>query len=175
MIINKIVQSLAKNFSAPSEIRPTLASVFFTKNKAVATDSYKLCEIEFLNINSNKSFLINKNDLLNLKIDHKLNILTTKDWIEFKNDNQTIKTNKHKGDFIDYENYFNNDNILNIWCDVDMLIKVLQIYQKAKVKRVKMTLWTSLQPLLFEALYSEYELKANDIKQIRSLLMPIKI
>ena len=174
MIINKIVQSLAKNFSADN-IRPTLASVFFTKNKAVATDSYKLCEIEFLNINSNESFLINKNDFLNLKIDNKLNILTTENWIEFKNNNQTIKTNKHKGEFPDYEKWLTNDKNLEIWCDVDMLMKVLQVYQKAKVKRVKMTLWTSRQPLLFEAFNSEYELKANDIKQIRSLLMPIKI
>lgn len=203
MIINKIVQSLAKNFSAPSNIRPTLASVFFTKNKAVATDSFKLCEIEFLqneftqedlklaNFEYKKydeSFLINKDDFLKLKIP---NIKYTKQlnkifiWknsaneIELKSFDfekyQTTTTIEHSGKFPDYENFFQNDWTLEVWVNPDMMIQLMEIYKKAWVRNVKIILWSPLQPLMFEAHNSEDILAENDIKQIKSILMPIKL
>lgn len=204
MIINKIVQSLAKNFSAEWEIRPTLSSVFFTKNKAVATDSFKLCEIEFLqneftqedlefkNFEYKKydeSFLINKNSFLELQIpkikdSEKLNKIyiwrNLENEIEFKSfdaekEEQTIKAKQRSGQFPDYEWFFKNDWTLQIWVNVEMLDQLIQIYKDAKVSHVKMTLWTNMQPLMFEAIDSKDKLKNNDIKQIKSLLMPIKL
>lgn len=203
MIINKIVQSLAKNFSAPNNIRPILASVFFTKNKAVATDSFKLCEIEFLqneftqedlelkNFEYKKfdeSFLINKDDFLklqipNIKNTNQLNkfFIWKNNWweIELKSFDfekyQTIKTTEHGGAFPDYQEWLTNDKNLEIWINPELIIELMEVYKKAKVRTVKMILWTSLQPLLFEALNSEDELKQNDIKQIKSILMPVKI
>lgn len=203
MIINKIVQILAKNFSAPSNIRPILSSVFFTKNKAVATDSFKLCEIEFLQNEFTKqdldlkdfeykkfdeSFLINKDDFLklsipNLKNTNQLNKFFIWKWsnweIELKSFDfekyQTIKTTTHSWTFPDYESFFKNDWTLEIWVDPDMMIELMQIYKKAKVRSVKMILWNPLDPIIFEAHNSEDYLKENDIKQIKSILMPIKL
>lgn len=203
MIINKIVQSLAKNFSAPNNIRPILASVFFTKNKAVATDSYKLCEIEFLqneftqedlklaNFEYKKydeSFLINKDDFLklqipNIKNTNQLNkfFIWKNNWweIELKSFDfdkyQTIKTTEHNWKFPDYESFFQNDRTLEVWVSPDMMIELMQIYKKAWVRNVKMILWSPLQPLIFEAKDAESILAENDIKQIRSILMPIKL
>jgi len=83
MKINKVIQSLAKNCSADRNIRPTLACVYFTKNKPVATDSIKMCEIEFiknemiqdeLNMPNfeykkyDESLLISKDDILKINI-----------------------------------------------------------------------------------------------------------
>ena len=203
MIINKIVQSLAKNFSAPNNIRPTLSSVFFTKNKAVATDSFKLCEIEFLqneftqwelelkNFEYKKydeSFLINKDDFLklqipNIKHTNQLNkfFIWKNNWweIELKSFDfekyQTIKTTEHSWKFPDYESFFQNDKILEVWVNPDMMIELMQIYKKSWVRNVKIILWNPLQPLLFEAKDAESMLAENDIKQIRSILMPIKL
>ena len=197
MIINKIVQNLAKNFSAKNNIRPTLASVFFTKNKAVATDAYKLCEIEFLqneftqndlNLKDfeykkfDESFLINKDDFLKLQIPNiknplnKFFIWKNNLWeIELKKFNFTIKTTNYKGEFPDYEHFFQNDKTLEIWVNPEMMIEVMEIYKKAWVRNVKITLWTPLQPLMFEAKDSENALAENDIKQIKSILMPLKL
>ena len=203
MIINKIVQLLAKNFSAPNNIRPILASVFFTKNKAVAIDSCKLCEIEFLeneftqddlvleNFEYKKydeSFLINKDDFFklqipNIKNTNQLNkfFIWKNNWweIELKSFDfkkyQTIKTTEHKGEFPDYESFFQNDRTLEVWVNPDMMIELMQIYKKSWVRNVKMILWSPLQPLMFEAHNSEDILAENDIKQIKSILMPIKL
>jgi len=198
MIINKVIQSLAKNFSAPNNIRPTLASVFFTKNKAVATDSYKLCEIEFLqneftqedlklaNFEYKKydeSFLINKDDFLKLKIPKQLNKIfiwkNPANEIELKSFDferyQTVKITEPNWKFPDYESFFKNDWTREVWVNPDKMIQLMEIYKKAWVRNVKMILWSPLQPLIFEAHDSESILAENDIKQIRSILMPIRL
>lgn len=203
MIINKIVQLLAKNVSAKWNIRPTLASVFFTKNKAVATDSFKLCEIEFLQNEFtqkdlelkdfeykkfDESILLWKDDFLKLQVPNlkhvdqlnKIFISSNNQWeVQLKSFDmekyQTIKTATHNGKFPDYESFFQNDWTLEIWFYPEYMIELLKIYQKAGVRSVKMKLWTPLQPLIIEANNSDDDLKKHDIKQIRSIIMPTKL
>jgi len=204
MKINKVVQSLAKNFTTNPQIRPNLAWVFFTKNKAVATNSFKLCEIEFLeeeitqedlNLKNfdykkyNESVMINKDDFKNIKIPKNNNlpivenlyIWNIKDWnVEIRGYDLEkyidIKTTEMKWKFPDYEWFFKNEWTLEIWFWVDEMIELLQVYKKAWVNWVKMQLWTPLQPLIFlNNDSSQYELNKNWIKQIKSILMPLKI
>ena len=201
MKINKVIQSLAKNCSADRNIRPTLASVYFTKNKAVATDSIKMCEIEFiknemtqdeLNMPNfeykkyDESLLISKTDIL------KVNIPKTKtetfNNVYISNDNEGIiklksydwvfselETKQVKRKFPEYEDFYKNDWTLEIWFWVDEMIELLQIYKTANVRSVKMKLWSPLQQILITENWSEYELKKHWIKAINCILMPVKL
>lgn len=203
MIINKIVQELAKNVSAKSNIRPTLASVFFTKNKAVATDSFKLCEIEFLQNEFtqkdlelkdfeykkfDESILLSKDDFLKIEIPklknidqlNKVFISSENQWeVELKSFDtekyQTIKTTTHKWNFPDYEVFFPKESSLEIWFCPKYMIELLKVYEKAWVRSIKMKLWTPLDPIVIEAHNSDDQLEKHDIKQIKSIIMPIKL
>ena len=207
MKINKVVQSLAKNFCSDWNIRPTLAWVYFTKNKAVATNSFKLCEIEFLEKEISKedlnlkdfaykkydeSIMIHKDDFLKLPIpkikEHPVleNIYI---WnIKVGNQNQAelrsfdwenttnISIIEMNWKFPDYEIFFQNDGTLKIWIWVNELIELLQVYKKSWVDWVNITLWQPLQPIIIESRdSSEFEMSKNWIKQIKSILMPLKI
>lgn len=191
MLLTNVIQLLAKNFSANEKIRPWLASVFFTKNKAVATDSYKLCEIELIEPKDpqiqnfkiiDQETLINKNDILNIKLqkDETLFIWENQKWLCFTNYNWFNQFNikKHNWTFpTDYECFFNNSKDLEIWFDVNYLIDVLNIYKKAKVWIVNITFWDKNSPAIFEVKDKEdlNTLEKQNIKQIKSILMPTKI
>lgn len=189
MIINNIIQLVTKNFSANEKIRAWLGSVFFTKNKAVATDAYKLCEVELIEPQDpqiqnfkiiDQETLINKNDILNIKLqkDETLFVWETQNWLCFTNWFNQFNIKKHNWTFPEgYENFFNNSKDLEIWFDVNYLIEVLQVYKKAKVWRVNITFWNKNSPAIFEVKNKEdlNTLEKQNIKQIKSILMPAKI
>jgi len=171
MIINKVIKSLAKNITGDVKIKPTLASVFFDKNKASATDATKLVEIEF--IEDYKNICVIDKEVIK-KLDNETYYIENLNWeIFIKNENTTIKANDlWASRFPEYEKFFNNDWTLEIWFDVDYMINILQVYKTANIKTVKMTLWDPLQPILL----SSYDNNKDFwIKSIRSILMPVRI
>ena len=201
MIINKVIQSLAKNCSADRNIRPTLASVYFTKNKAVATDSIKMCEIEFIqnemtqnelkmpNFEYKKydeNLLISKDDILKISIPktkteifNNVYISNNNEWViklkSYEWNFSELETKQVKWEFPDYKSFYQNDWNLEVWVWVNEMIELLQIYKKADIKNVRIKLWSPLQPILITENWNKYKLEQHWIKAINSILMPVKL
>lgn len=202
MKIDKWIKSLAKNFTGDKNIRPTLASVFFTWNKAVATNAFKICEIEFdetkmiwqdalefkdFIYRTDEDVLISKDDILKLDIpkskytdflnyvyiwnvkDENLT-LRSFDW----NNHSIINCKQNRWKFPDYTSFFGNDNISTIWFWVNEMIELLQTYKDNWVHSIKMQIWSPLQGIEF-SVNNKSEIEKRWIKEIKSLLMPIKI
>lgn len=199
MKINKWIQSIARLISASKSIRPTLSWILFKWNKAVSTDSFKLMEVTFYDDNVtnenmkiknfkhriNEEVLISSEDILEIKLPKQKNkdynnafiwnieengelSLATTDWKK----EIVINTEELNGRFPDYESFFWNDNLVTTWIGVQHMIDILTVYKNNWITSLKMQVWTPLQPIEFKINWWDYN---EDIKEIKTILMPIKI
>jgi len=204
MKINKWIQVMAKNFWANKIHRPTLAWIKFKWNKAVATNSYKLMEVEFKEDNFITNEDLKLKDFNHFKKDDEIMIKTEDinslklpksnipylDWNIFiwnieketfslcsYNIDKDFRLNSKQLDwnFPDFTSFFWNDNLVTTWIWVDETIELLQTYKSFWIKSLKLQVWKPLQPIQFEVNWCEYELDKQWIKWIKSILMPIKL
>ena len=148
MIIDKILKKVAKNMTW-SLSRPTLHTLFFKDNKVIATDAFKAVILRYKNeVFEDKN--ICATDIINNAID-----------IE--------KLDNKKADMPEVEKFFlhDADKKLQVWVDVDFMIKCLEIYKTAKINKVVISFDTPLSPI-------DFYWENNDV-EIKTLLMPLKI
>ena len=148
MIIDKILKKVAKNMTWSLRIRPTLHTLFFRDNKVIATDIFKAVILKY------------KKEVFEDK-----NICAT----DIMNNIDTEKLDNKKADMPEVEQYFlhDADKKLQVWVDVDFMIKCLEIYKTAKINKVILSFDKPLSPI-------DFYWKNNDV-EITTLLMPLKV
>ena len=150
MKIDKILKKLAKNCTWSLKIRPNLHTIHFEWNKAVATDSFKLIEVEYLDeVFDTKN--ICATDIINNSVD--INLLDNKECV-----------------FPAYDTFFlkETDKTIKVKFSVDYMIKMLEVYKSWNVRDVLISFNNPLTPIDMYWIDEECKVK------IRWILMPLK-
>ena len=113
MTYNKINLAIAKIASKDNN-RPELSSVFFTRNKTVATNSYMLLEVSIPTAEPNiagamqscNPFLVSASDIIKIKSESVAIKHIDAKAIQFIADNQIITIPRIDGQFPDYDKIF---------------------------------------------------------------------
>jgi len=204
MIINKWIQAIAKNITANKNDRPKLAWIYFTDNKAVATDSIKLMEVSynknipdllniknFTRITPEQSIMIKADDINALKIPntkHKnidliqiWNINKECDgatevsiWVNDTKRETVINTKELHPEFLDYENFFNTNANFTVWVDIEHLMDILKTYKAFWIDKLKLNFDSNNNQAPITILNYD-EVQDKNITEVKSILMPLKI
>jgi len=204
MIINKWIQAVAKNIASQTNLRPKLAWVYFTNNKAVATDSFKLFEVSFKKdipdllplknfepIKPEQSIMISSEDINALKIPNtkQKNIdliqiwninkecngaTEVSIWVNDTKRETIINTKELHPEFMDYENFFNKDINFKVWITIDHLMDILKTYKAFWIDTLELHLNTD-NPLSPMTLVNCDKIQDKNITEVKSILMPLKL
>ncbi len=138
MLINKLLIKLAKNCSSLKNIRPTLYSLFIKDNKAMATNSFKLCEIEYKQNIIEWEKIINKDDII---LDADIDLLPTMKWEHLK-----------------YKDLFITNSIWEVHINVKYLKQLLEVYETWKIETIKLIFADRILQLEWENI--DYKIKS---------------
>lgn len=194
MLYNQLNLDVGK-IASKSEIKPEFACVYFTKQKTVATDSYRLLEVtvpedcdaeDFPNALTElpediPGFLVPAKNLATIKLpkNKKLQILNnlairsiTKNTVELLTNNlETANTtciNTVDGQYPDYEKIIPKDTPLaEVTVNANLLAELLEVMAKTnELHEVTIKLYGKNKPILLEA--------SNDSQNARGVFMPKK-
>jgi len=194
---------MAKKIAAPENVRPNLAWVYFKNNKAVATDSIKLMEVNFKaneletpkikwleKITDKQEIMIKSDDINFLKVpktktkQYNLiqiwNINNEVDWnTEVSlwtydwNRENIINSRWIDGKFPEYEEFFNEDINFEVWVDIEHLQDLLNTYKAFWYRSIKLQFNSNYNLSPINIVNNKKE--DNWIDEIKSILMPLKL
>lgn len=173
MINLKFLNTLTKNVYL-WKIRPHFDFIFIDWKNIICTEAIKLVVVKLKEIKENLKISIHKDDIKELKNDFEFY-----NWWEekvlLKNEISEIKLNCWDlRNLPNYQGFIKNDNLAFTKLSIKELQKILKIYEEAWFDNIKLTIWTEIQPAIFNT-YSIYSnTKSPNIEDIEAILMPVR-
>ena len=150
-----------QKFASKEEYKPAIGGVYFTGRKAIATDSYRLVEVEQKKEESREPAI------------YKLKDIKVKGDFEIK-DNKLIDgltetlLSKVEGDYPDYQAIIpTGEPLIELDINAKYLAEILKVMENTDklTNKVKIKIYQNNKPVIIEA--------ENDDQKIMSLIMPV--